>query len=269
MGKVPFLLPVMRKLLFTAVCVLPSLWLTSVSGAAKAAEVRIAVAANFTAPMKTIAAQFARDTGHTTAVSYAATGKLYAQIKSGAPFDVFLSADESTPMRLETEGSLVPGSRFTYAVGRLVLWSAQPNFVDPQGEILRTEKFSKIALASPKVAPYGAAAVDTLTRLGLLAAIEPKFVQGESIGQAYGFVATGNAPLGFVALSQVSHMVEDGKFKSGSGWIVPAALHRPLRQDAGLLPHSKDNKAANDFMRFLKTDAARAVIRSYGYETPQ
>ena len=259
----------MRKLLFTAVCVLPSLWLTSVSGAAKAAEVRIAVAANFTAPMKTIAAQFERETGHTTAISFAATGKLYAQIKSGAPFDIFLSADEQTPVRLDREGLLVAGSRFTYAVGRLVLWSAQPDFVDSQGEVLRTGRFSKIALASPKLAPYGAAAVDTLTRLGLLAALEPKFVTGESIGQAYGFVATGNAPLGFVALSQVSHVFQDGKFKAGSGWIVPAALHRPLRQDAVLLLSGKNSQAAEDFMRFLKTDAARAVIRSYGYETPQ
>ena len=237
--------------------------------AAQAVEVRIAVAANFTAPMKTIAAQFATETGHTTAISYAATGKLYAQIKSGAPFDVFLSADEQTPARLEKESLLVTGSRFTYAVGRLVLWSAHPDFVDAQGEILRTEKFSKIALAAPRLAPYGAAAVDTLTRLGLLDTLESKFVQGESIGQAFGFVATGNAPLGFVALSQVSHMLRDGKFKSGSGWIVPAALHRPLRQDAGLLVRGRNSKAAEDFMRFLKTEAARTVIRSYGYEIPQ
>ena len=213
--------------------------------------------------MKTIAAQFARETGHTTVISFAATGKLYAQIKSGAPFDVFLSADERTPARLEKEGSPVAGSRFTYAVGRLVLWSAQPNFVDERGEVLRAGKFSKIALASPKLAPYGRAAVDSLTRLGLLAALEPKFVTGESIGQAYGFVATGNAPLGFVALSQV---FEDGKIKTGSAWIVPATLHSPLRQDAVILARGKDNKGAADFMRFLKTETARAVIRSYGYE---
>ena len=255
----------MRKLLFTAVCALPSLWLAWVPSAAQAAEVRIAVAANFTAPMKTIAAQFAKETGHTPVISHAATGKLYAQIKSGAPFDIFLAADEPTPARLEKEGLLVAGSRFTYAVGRLVLWSAQPDFVDARGEVLRSGKFSKIALAAPKLAPYGAAAVDTLTRLGLLAALEPKFVQGESIGQAYGFVATGNAPLGFVALSQV---FENGKIKTGSGWIVPATLHSSLRQDVALLLRGKDNKAAEEFMRFLKTDTARDVIRSYGYETP-
>ena len=143
------------------------------------------------------------------------------------------------------------------------MWSATPNFVDAQGEVLKSGKFANIALASPKLAPYGAAAVQALTRLGLLAALEPKFVQGESIGQAYSFVATGNAALGFVALSQV---FEDGKIKTGSAWIVPASLHSPLRQDAVVLTRGKDNKGAADFMRFLKTETARALIRSYGYE---
>lgn len=232
-------------------------------GLAQAEDVTIAVASNFTAPMKAIAARFEKDSSHKVAVSLGATGKFYAQIKSGAPFDVFLSADDETPARLEKEGSAVAGSRFTYAVGRLALWSATAGFVDDKGEVLRSGKFANIALASPKLAPYGAAAVETLTRLGMLAALEPKFVQGESIGQTYSFVATGNAALGFVALSQV---FEDGKIKAGSAWIVPATLHSPLRQDAVMLSRGKDNKGAADFMRFLKTETARAVIRSYGYE---
>lgn len=234
-------------------------------GAALADNVNIAVAANFTAPMKNLVAQFEKGTAHKVAVSLGATGKFYAQIKTGAPFDVFLSADGETPARLEKEGNAVTGSRFTYAVGRLALWSATPGFVDAQGEVLKSGTFANIALASPKLAPYGAAAVQTMIRLGLLAVLEPKFVQGESIGQAYSFVATGNAALGFVALAQV---FEDGKIKTGSGWIVPARLHRPLRQDAVILARGKDNKGAADFMRFLKTNTSRAVIRSYGYETP-
>ena len=252
MLRVPALLGALLALAQAAV---PSL--------ARAEDVNIAVAANFTAPMKALVAQFEKDTAHKVAVSLGATGKFYAQIKSGAPFDLFLSADDETPARLEKEGSAVAGSRFTYAVGRLALWSATPNFVDAQGEVLKSGKFANIALASAKLAPYGAAAVETLTRLGLLAALEPKFVQGESIGQAYSFIATGNAALGFVALSQV---FEDGKIKTGSAWIVPATLHSPLRQDAVILARGKDNKGAADFMRFLKTETARAVIRSYGYE---
>ena len=232
-------------------------------GLARADNVNIAVAANFTVPMKAIVAQFEKDTAHKVAVSLGATGKFYAQIKNGAPFDVFLSADDETPARLEKEGNAVAGSRFTYAVGRLALWSATPGFVDGQGEVLKSGKFANIALAAPKLAPYGAAAVETMARLGLLAALQPKFVQGESIGQTYSFVATGNAALGFVALSQV---FEDGKIKTGSGWIVPTHLHSPLRQDTVVLARGKDNQGAADFMRFLKTDAARAVIRSYGYE---
>jgi molybdate transport system substrate-binding protein len=252
------------RLLALAVCVAAVSVVVAVPRVAAAAEVHIAVAANFTAPMKIIAAQFARETGHTPVVSFAATGKLYAQIKSGAPFDVFLSADDATPARLEKEGGAVPGTRFTYAIGRLVLWSAQPNFVDDQGAVLQSGNFTKIALASPKLAPYGAAAVETLTQLNLLAALQPKFVQGESIGQAYGFVATGNAALGFVALSQV---FEGGKVKTGSAWIVPNKLHRPLRQDAVLLLHGKDNRGAADFMRFLATAPVAATVRAYGYET--
>ena len=228
-----------------------------------AAEVQVAVAANFIAPMKLLAADFERETGHKAVLSSGATGKFYAQIVSGAPFDVLLAADDETPARLGKEGAAMADSRFTYATGKLVLWSARPELVDRNGDVLGSGKFTRLALASPKLAPYGAAAIETLTRLNLLAALEPKFVQGESIGQTFSFVSTGNAELGFVALSQV---FEDGKLKSGSAWIVPAHLHRPIRQDAVILARAKGNPAAAALMAFLKTDKARAVIRSFGYD---
>ncbi len=241
---------------------LTSLLYLALAGAAWADDVQVAVAANFTAPMKTIAAEFAKATGHTATLSFGATGRFYTQIKNGAPFDVFLSADDETPAKLEQEGAAVSGSRFTYATGQLVLWSAQPDFVDAQGEVLKKGNFKNIALAAPKLAPYGAAAIETLTQLGLLDSLSPKFVQGESIGQTFGFVSTGNAELGFVALSQV---YENGKIKSGSAWIVPERLHSPIRQDAVILARAKDNKAAAALAEFLKSEKARAVIRAYGY----
>ena len=227
-------------------------------------EVQVAVAANFTAPMKRIAADFEKDTGHKATLAFGATGRFYAQIISGAPFEVFLAADDETPAKLEKEGGAVSGSRFTYATGKLVLWSAQPGLVDAQGEVLKKNSFSKIAFAAPKLAPYGAAAVETMTKLGLLATLEPKLVTGESIGQAFSFISTGNAELGFVALSQV---FEDGRIKSGSGWIVPENLHSPIRQDAVLLARGKDNKVAVALMAYLKTDKAKTVIRSFGYQS--
>lgn len=242
---------------------LPALCALLASAVALADEVQVAVAANFTAPMKLIAADFEKDSGHKAVLTFGATGRFYAQIVNGAPFEIFLAADDETPARLEKEGTAVNGSRFTYATGKLVLWSAQPGVVDAQGEVLKKGDFKKIAIAAPKLAPYGAAAVETMNKLGLQAALEPKLVQGESIGQAFSFVSTGNAELGFVALSQV---YEGGKLKSGSAWIVPANLHSAIRQDAVLLAKAKDSKAAVQLMAFLKTDKARAVIRSFGYE---
>ncbi|NDZ12367.1 molybdate ABC transporter substrate-binding protein [Variovorax sp. WS11] len=231
--------------------------------AVHAAEVQVAVAANFAGPMKALAADFEKATGHKAVLASGATGKFYAQIQSGAPFDVFLAADNETPAKLDKEGATVPGTRFTYATGKLVLWSAKPDLVDAKGEVLTSGQFAHIALAAPKLAPYGAAALETMTRLGVLARLEPKFVQGESIGQTFGFVSSGNAELGFVALSQVW---ENGKLKSGSAWIVPAELHSPIRQDAVLLARGKDNAAAVALIAFLKSDAAKAVIRSFGYD---
>lgn len=242
---------------------LPSLLLAAASLSAAADDVQVAVAANFTAPMKRLAAQFEKESGHKVVLSFGATGKFYSQIVNGAPFDVFLAADDATPLKLEKERAAVAGSRFTYATGKLVLWSAQAGLVDARGEVLKKGDFKKIAIAAPKLAPYGAAAVETMTNLGVMARLEPRLVTGESIGQAFSFVSTGNAELGFVALSQV---YEGGKIKSGSAWIVPANLHSPIRQDAVLLKRAEDSKASAMLIAFLKTERAKAVIRSFGYE---
>lgn len=233
------------------------------AGAAWADEVQVAVAANFASPMQQIAAGFEKETGHKALISTGATGKFYAQIKNGAPFQVLLAADDDTPAKIEAEGLGVKGSRFTYAVGRLVLWSAKEGFVDEGGKVLQSGSFNKVAIANPKLAPYGAAAVETLKHLDLFSAVEPKFVQGENIAQTYQFAASGNADLGFVALSQV---MKDGKLTSGSAWVVPSDLHAPIRQDAVLLTPGADSAAAKALLKYLQGDAARAVIRSFGYD---
>ncbi|MDO9221163.1 MAG: molybdate ABC transporter substrate-binding protein [Thiobacillus sp.] len=229
----------------------------------RAAEVLVAVAANFTAPMQKIAADFEDATGHKAQLAFGATGKFYAQIKNGAPFDMLLAADDETPAKLEKEGLAVSGSRFTYSIGQLALWSAKPGYVDARGEVLKQGAFAHLAIANPKLAPYGAVAVESLTRLGLLGSVEGKFVQGENIAQTFQFISSGNAELGFVALSQI---YAGGKLKSGSAWIVPPALHTPIRQDAVVLVKGKDNPAAAALVKFLKSDKARAVVKAYGYE---
>ncbi len=230
---------------------------------AQAAEVTVAVAANFAQPMKEIAAAFEQDTGHKATLSVGSTGKFHAQIRNGAPFDVLLAADDETPAQLAKEGLGVAGSRVTYAVGRLALWSNEPGRVDNQGRVLQAGRFERLALANPKTAPYGAAAIEALEKLGLLTQLRAKFVQGESIAQAYQFVATGNAELGFVALSQV---LSDGRISKGSAWIVPHELHSPLRQEALLLEAGKDNPAARALLDYLVGERARGIIRAYGYE---
>jgi molybdate transport system substrate-binding protein len=232
--------------------------------AARAGEVTVAVAANFTAPMQKIAAAFKADTGHDAKLAFGATRAFDTQIRNGAPFDVLLAADDETPARLEKEGLAAPGSRFTYAVGRLVLWSARDGYVDAKGEVLAHGDFERIAIANPKLAPYGAAAVETMQHLGLYDQLQPRIVQGENIAQALQFVATGNAQLGFVALSQVTH----GRVAKGSAWLVPQSLHAPIRQDAVLLAKGRDNAAAAQLLKFLKGEKARGIIRAYGYELP-
>ena len=230
---------------------------------AHAGEVSVAVAANFTAPMQKIANLFEQDTGHKATLAFGSTGRFYAQIKNGAPFDLLLSADDETPAKLAKEGLAVDASRFTYAIGKLALWSKQPGLVDAQGQVLESGTFNKIALADPKLAPYGAAAVEVMTQLGVLDPLRPKFVQGENISQTHQFVATQNAQLGFVALSQV---MADGRVVEGSVWAVPATLYSPLRQDAVLLNKGQGNAAATALLQYLKGEKARAVIRGFGYE---
>lgn len=232
-------------------------------GTVQADEVQVAVAANFTAPIQAITADFEKDTGHKLVAAYGATGQFYTQIKNGAPFEVFLSADDTTPEKLEKEGDTVKGSRFTYAIGTLALWSAKAGYVDAQGEVLKNNEYQHLSIANPKAAPYGLAATQVLEKLKLTDATKAKIVEGQNITQAYQFVSTGNAELGFVALSQI---YKDGKVSNGSAWIVPASMHDPIKQDAVILNKGKDNAAAKALVEYLKGPKAAAVIKSYGYQ---
>ena len=232
-------------------------------GSAHADEVQVAVAANFTAPIQAIAADFEKDTGHKLVAAYGATGQFYTQIKNGAPFEVFLSADDTTVQKLEAEGDTVKGSRFTYAVGTLALWSAKDGYVDAKGEVLKKNQFNHLAIANPKAAPYGLAATQVLARQGLTDTVKGKLVEGQNITQTYQFVSTGNAVLGFVALSQI---YKDGQVTRGSAWIVPGSMHDPIKQDAVILNKGKDSAAARALVDYLKGPKAAAVIKSYGYE---
>ncbi len=227
---------------------------------ALAADTPVAVAANFTEPAKEIAAAFAARTGHHATLSFGSSGQFYTQVTQGAPFEVFLSADADRPKRMEQEGLGMPGTRFTYAVGQLVLWSKTPGLVDDKGAVLSRGTFHKLSIADPTAAPYGAAAIQTMTRMGLYARLQPRIVKGASITQAYQFAQTGAAELGFVALSQV---IND---RGGSRWLVPASFHAPIDQQAILLWKGDKNPAARAFVQFLKGPEALAIIRRYGYE---
>lgn len=243
-----------RAWLFAFVC--------SLAPAASAGEAHVAVAANFAPPLQALGDAFSRQTGHKLVVSTGSTGKFYAQIKNGAPFDVFLSADDAAPKRLEQDKLAAPGSRFTYALGRLVLWSAQDALVDAGGEVLKSNRFRKLAMANPKLAPYGGAAQEVMEKLGVWTAVQGRIVQGENIAQTFQFIASGNAELGFVALSQLDAA------RIGSRWIVPSALHAPIRQDAVLLARAEKNIAARAFLEYLRAAEARQRIRASGYELP-
>jgi molybdate transport system substrate-binding protein len=233
-----------------------------VATAVRADEIPVAVAANFTAPFNKIAAEFEKDTGHKVVSSFGSTGKFYAQIKNGAPFEVLLAADDETPAKLVKEGAGVSGSAYSYAIGKLVLWSAKPAVVDDKGAVLKGGGFDHIAVADPKLAPYGAAGVEVMKKLGVYDSLAPKIVTGETIAQAFQFVSSGNSLLGFVALSQV---LKDGKIE-GSAWIVPGDLYTPIRQDAVLLAPGKDKAGPVALLKYLQGAKAQAVIKSYGYE---
>jgi len=229
---------------------------------APASPLRVAVASNFRHAMEALADRFENDTGQTLTLAFGSSGKHYAQIRNGAPFDAFFAADSERPRRLEEEGAAVPDTRFTYARGRLLLWSARAGYVDEHGEVLRTGSFRHLAIANPDLAPYGAAARETLTALGLWEGLQDRLVRGENIGQTYQFVSSGNAELGFIAQSLLAW---PGHPATGSWMIVPQSLYRPIEQQAVLL---RDSEAGRAFMDYMRTPAAGALIREYGYEAP-
>lgn len=246
----------MRRIFLLALLLLPTV-------SAAADEVTVAVAANFTGTAEEIAEAFREETGHDAVLSFGSTGRLYAQIIHGAPFEVFLAADEARPTRAIEEGYAVEGSAFVYALGALVLYSTHPELVDPEGAVLfHPERFGKLAIANPRTAPYGAAAVEAMTALKVYDQLSDRLVEGENITQAFQFVATGNAALGFVALSQVIDR------PGGSRYEVPIDSYRPIAQGAVLLNKGANNPTAEAFMNFLKGDVARRIVENHGYRLP-
>ncbi len=230
------------------------------SHAVWADSINIAVAANFSAPAREIGKAFQQKSKHTVVISSGSTGKLFAQIEHGAPFDLFLAADARRPQLLEQNGKAVPGSRFTYALGKLVLWSPRPGYVDDQGDVLKKGDFKRLAIASPRLAPYGLAAQQVMERLGVWQDLRGRLVQGENIAQTFQFVTSGNASLGFVALAQIRITGN-----SGSVWVIPGELYQPIQQQAVLLQRGKSSAAANAFLRYLKGSEAREIIQNMGY----
>jgi molybdate transport system substrate-binding protein len=232
------------------------------AGQSIAEEIRVAVASNFSVAITTLSERFEADTGHKVSLIFGSTGKHYAQIRNGAPFDAFFAADIKRPELLEQESVALPGSRFTYAIGKLILWSPMAGYVDPDGRVLNQGTFHHLAIANPKLAPYGKAAREVLQAHGVWGVLKAKIVRGENIGQAFQFVRSGNAELGLVAGSQLKR---PGHHMTGSWWEVPQALYTPIEQQAVLL---KENEAARSFLLFMKTDKSRTLIRSFGYDTP-
>lgn len=226
------------------------------------ADLRLAVAANFAAPMQLIAEQFEQQSGHKLSVSFGSSGKFFAQITHGAPFDVFFSADQAKPHVLVSQQLALADSSFTYALGALALWSVDKHGVDPNGQVLSGNHFNKLALANSRLAPYGKAAEQVLQKLGLLEATRAKWVQGENIAQTYQFVASQNAQLGFVAQSQI---FRQGRLSAGSAWLIPAEYHDPIRQDAVILSYCKDPDAARQLLQFMRSAAITELIKSFGY----
>lgn len=239
-----------------------SLILTSCSKHRTEDKIRIAVAVNFTEVMKDLAVRFEKKTGQKIDLIFGSTGKLYAQIENGAPFDAFFAADIKTPELLEQKGAIQQGSRLTYAVGKVVLWSPKPDFVDAEGQVLNIDTFRHLAIANPRLAPYGKAAEEIMRSMGIWDSLQSKLVTGENIGQTFQFVESGNAELGFVAYSQVKHINTADK---GSYWDPPQSLYSPIEQQAVLL---KDNSSAREFMTYVRSGEAREIIQRYGYSTP-
>lgn len=228
---------------------------------ARAEEVKIAVAANFTDVARKLAPLFEQTTGHTAKTSFGSTGKLYAQIQHGAPYEVFLAADIRRPIKAETNGLAVAGSRFVYAKGKLVLWSAKADLFSDGEAFLQQGDIKRIALANPKTAPYGVAAEEVMQHSGALSRLRPKLVKGDSISQTFQFTATGNTDAGFVAMAQLKVW----KGEAGSLWEIPGDYYQPIEQAAVLLKKGEKNPAAIAYLEFLKSDAARQVIENYGY----
>ncbi len=234
----------------------------SIAQQAMADNIHVAVASNFTHTIKMLAGQFEASSGHKVTLSFGSTGKHYAQIKNGAPFDAFFAADVKRPQLLDEEGVALPGSRFTYAIGKIVLWSPKRSIVDAQGKVLEEGTFRHLAIASPKLAPYGKAARQVLQGRGIWEALQDRMVRGENIGQTFQFVKSGNAELGFVALSQIKHPAHTIE---GSLWEVPQSLYSPIEQQAVLL---RESDAARAFLTFVKSDESLEIIRRFGYATP-
>lgn len=247
---------ILFKYLFSTLVVL-----ISINGSATADEILIAVASNFKGPITEIAEKFEEKTNHKVTLIYGSTGKHYAQIKNGAPFDAFFSADSKRPELLDQEGLIIPGSRFTYALGKIVLWSPQYGLVDSKGDVLKDGSFQRLAIAHPKLAPYGKAAYEVLENKGVWNKLKGKIVRGENIGQTFQFVKSENAQLGFVAYSQLK---QKNYHLNGTYWDIPQTLYSSIRQQAVLL---KNNKASRDFINSVKTESSRLIIHNFGYGT--
>lgn len=241
-------------LYFISILLLPRL--------AWAEQVKVAVATNFVKPMQAISQAFEQSSEHKVQLSFASSGKFYAQIRNGAPYHVFLSADQDKPNRLVKDKLALADSQFTYALGTLVLWSRDTDLIKNSSEVLQSGQFNKLALANPKLAPFGVASIQVMDKLGLKEQLLPRLVRGENVAQAFQFIASGNAELGFIALAQI---LENGEISKGSAWIVPPHLHEPIRQDAILLKKGTGNSAALALLEFIKTPQAQGIIQQFGY----
>lgn len=232
---------------------------------AEAKSVYVAVAANFSKPMESLVTEFEKTSDYRIALSFGSSGKFYAQIKHGAPYELFFSADQAKPDALQKDGLVTPGSRFTYAIGRLAVWTTRLEFANKIETHLKNGLFNKLAIANPKLAPYGAATLEVLRHLELIDVTQSKWVRGENIAQTYQFVSTGNADLGFIAWSQLLGINKMKPTHKGLYWLVPDSMHRPIKQDVVLLRSAAKSEGAKAFLDFMQTDKAQHIILEYGY----